>query len=174
MPINKNAIGKGFYENLGQDYQFFYCPSPFDENYCGMHFHPHFEVVIIPNVAEHKIELNGKVFITDQPTVSIFSPFSLHMSYFHPGSHLERYIFYFGETLQEGFPEVFKKFLPYNNCTFTQFLLSADMLNELRPLLDQAKATCRNKMDSKLTFLMIFNTILKLKFYSIYIKFFIV
>ncbi len=161
MPINKNAIGKGFYENLGQDYQFFYCPPPFDENYYGMHFHPHFEILIVPNVAEHKIELNGKTFITDQPTVSIFAPFSLHMSYFHPGSQLERYIFYFGKTLQQGFPDVFKAFLPYNDCTFTQFLLTPEALEELRPLLDQAKVTRQSKMDSKFTFLMIFNTVLK-------------
>lgn len=150
-----------FWEDYGNDFGFLYGPVTNCGNIAGMHIHPHYEVLIVTTVGKQTACINGTALpeIT-QPSLNVFAPFSMHQINFDVEQKMERFVFYFGGEMTERLPFAFSSFDKYSQSVFSRFDISPELLQRLRPYLDEARKRQKDKTFMKLNFLTLFNMIL--------------
>ena len=154
-----------FFENYGDDFMLYYRNHAFPSSGKNiLHIHPHYEMLLIPTHNTYQHMINGKYINVNQPSVAIFSPFSMHHSNITPGDHIERILFYFGNTMINDHPAEFKVFEPYKKHMFFWTPLSDETVRELRPVLDLLADSyyTNDIITQKMLFLIVLNKILSL------------
>lgn len=154
-----------FFENYGNDFKLHYRNYTYSlKNKNILHIHPHYEMIIVPSHHSHEHMINGHSFATDEPSVAICAPFSMHHANFNQGDHVERIVFYFGDTMMTEHPSEFKAFDAYKTHMFFWSPLPEETIKELRPIFDMlAKSYETNDIiTQKMLFLIVLNKIFAL------------
>ena len=145
-----------FYEDYGSDFDFQFSPQHKGKhgNLAGMHIHPHYEILIVANETQQKATINGNELpLIHRPSLTVFSPYSMHQVNFIEDSQAERFIFYFGNTMTEEFNNSLKVFKNYEKNVSTRFILSDSLLTRIRPFLNELILGKDDRDLSKLIFL---------------------
>ena len=152
-----------FYEDFGSDFEFQFSVNQKGRhgNIAGMHIHPHYEFLLVANKIPQKALINGNELPEIcQPSLTVFSPYSMHQIHFVEDTQAERFIFYFGNNMMEEFAQAFKEFKKYEQNVFTRFVLSDSLMTRLRPFLDELTNKKDDSVFTKLIFLTIIHIIM--------------
>jgi len=154
-----------FFENYGNDFMLYYRNHRFPSKEKSIpHIHPHYEMVIIPQHKSYEHITSARSYTINEPSVAIFSPFSMHQMNIAYGDCVERFVFYFGDEMIRDHPVEFKGFEEYQKHSFLWSPLSDDTVAKLRPFFDLL-ATAYSTEDvttQKMLFLIVLNKILSL------------
>ena len=149
-----------FYEDYGKEFTMdYYADIPYAN--AGMHIHPQYEMLVVLDHTNYQITVNGKNYHLDRPFVAFFAPFSLHHVDFFDKVTVDRYIYYFDDTMIDKHPDEFKSFEDYRRSTSIIFLLPPDMAENFRGL-HQAALSNRDD-DAVVSLLFMLNLHLLLK-----------
>lgn len=154
-----------FFENYGDDFMLYYRNHAFPSTGKNiLHIHPHYEMLIIPTHNTYQHMINGEYINVNQPSVIVFSPFSMHHTNIAAGDHIERILFYFGNTMIDDHPAEFEIFEPFKKHMFFWTTLSDEMIAELRPIFDMLADSYRTNdiITQRMLFLIVFNKILSI------------
>ncbi len=160
--IRKECQMSSFFENYGNDFYLHYGNMRPGFSIPAMHIHPSYEVMIVPKRLTQKSVVNGlAVPPITEPSLTIFSPYTMHQTLFDTTEKTERFVFYFGEDFIAQTPYVYKLFSQYKNNAYTYFELSDNVLQRIEPFLVQAKRYRGSKNLIRLIFLSIFYIVLR-------------
>lgn len=150
-----------FFEDTGNDFDFFYGDRKSSGNMAGMHIHPYYEAILIPNEVEQTAKINGHTAAPIyKPSLTVFSPFSMHQINFRSDEKYERLVWYFGDSMIKETPYAFVDFEKYSQNITTRFIIGPELLKKILPYLEAAKQMRGDRTFMKLNFLIVFHLVL--------------
>lgn len=148
-----------FYEDYGFDFYLYHLTT--HGNSGIMHLHPHWEMLLIPTAEKTKFTVNGNTYVTDGPSLTLYSPFCLHkVEFLEIKKPIERFVCYFGENVFRDHTGVFSEYKSVLTQNFLMLPLSDSLCAKCRRLIDQTADYTLHSKEQRLLFLLILCTVL--------------
>ena len=149
-----------FFEDHGQDFDFYPLLGTVQYVPPALHMHPHYEAELTLSYTRTVLNTNNAVTVLSQPFLALRAPYCMHTTEHDRNAETQTIAFFFGSLLTESLPAMFDCIAPYRTERSVIFPLSEDCLPFLKTLCGMFLERDRSPEDRKLLFgLMLGNAI---------------
>ena len=149
-----------FFEDHGQDFDFYPLLGTVQYVPPALHMHPHYEAELTLSYTRTVLNTNNAVTVLSQPFLALRAPYCMHTTEHDRNAETQTVAFFFGSLLTESLPAMFDCIAPYRTERSVIFPLSEDCLPFLKTLCGMFLERDRSPEDRKLLFgLMLGNAI---------------
>ena len=124
------------------------------------HVHPHFEALLVLQPCVQAITVNGIRHLITEPSLSIYSPFTMHSVEPDPQAKEQCYTCFFDNSMLTDYQGGFASFRSYQQYEFVYRTIPAALAEELTAMISRHKIVTKDVITRKLIFLMIMNKLI--------------
>ena len=102
-----------FFEDHGQDFDFYPLLGTVQYVPPALHMHPHYEAELTLSYTRTVLNTNNAVTVLSQPFLALRAPYCMHTTEHDRNAETQTVAFFFGSLLTESLPAMFDCIAPY-------------------------------------------------------------